>query len=344
MQILQNVSLADYSTMRLGGLAKNFVSVSSEDELMQALDFAAQNNLKTHILGGGSNTIFSDKGFNGLVIQNAVMGIKTLQTKDSLTLTVGAGEKWDDIVALGVDNGYFDIAALSLIPGTVGAAPVQNIGAYGQQVSDAIISVRAYDTVGLGFIEIPQADCGFAYRKSRFNTVDKSRFIITSIKLQLSRKTESAPFYADISNYFETHSIEQSSISPAQLRQAVSTVRVIKLPDPSTVANCGSFFKNPVVSAEEHAALLEKFPDLKSHQTDDGSLKLYAGQLIELCDLKNYHDPKTGMATWKNQALVLVNESAKSTNDLLLFKQFIVNAVEGAFNITLIQEPEFIEN
>lgn len=343
MHIQKNISLAQYSTMRLGGVASYLVEVHTEDELLEALEFAKHSALATHIVGGGSNTIFSDNGFNGLVIVNKISGIDTQIIQDNLDITCGAGETWDDLVALTVQKGYSDIAALSLIPGTAGAAPVQNIGAYGQQVSDVITSVRAYDTVNLVFVEIPQKDCGFAYRKSRFNTADKNRFIITSINLQLRRKTETAPFYADVSNYLEKHSIDQSSVAPEYLRQAVSTVRVIKLPDPNTVANCGSFFKNPVVTKDHFDTLIEQFPILRSHQTDDGQLKLYAGQLIELAGLKDYHDPKTGMATWKNQALVLINESATSTNDLLAFRQIIIEAVNKHFNITLVQEPELIK-
>ncbi len=162
--------------------------------------------------------------------------------------------------------------------------------------------------------------------------------------MQLNRKSESAPFYADVTRYFEEHSINTNSVSPAQLREAVSTVRVLKLPDPSTIANCGSFFKNPLVTAEKYTTLLAQFPELKAHETDDGELKLYGGQLIELCGLKDYHDEKTGMATWKNQALVLVNEHAQSAVDLEVFKNEITSKVRAKFGITLIQEPEYLDS
>lgn len=342
MTIAENVSLADYSTMRLGGPARYLATVQSEDELTEALSFARQSNVKIHICGGGSNTIFSDSGFDGLVIVNRILGISENVDGDTLELHIGGGENWDDVVALSVERGYFDIAALSLIPGTAGAAPVQNIGAYGQQVSDGIVSVRAYDVKNGEFVEILKQDCNFSYRHSRFNTADKGRFIITNIKLQLHRKSIRPPFYADVESYFQQHGVDSASVSPQQLREAVSTVRVIKLPDPRTIANTGSFFKNPVVTPEGYENLIARFPNLKAHQTDDGNLKLYAGQLIELAGLKDYHHDETGMATWKNQALVLVNESAESTRDLLKFKELVVDTVQKIFEITLVQEPELV--
>lgn len=343
MQIQKNVSLADYSTMRLGGVASELCVISSEEELVEAIKYAKSNNLKVHINGSGSNTIFGPAGFKGLVIVNSINGIEWTKLEDGAQVIIGAGENWDATVAYCVAQEFSDIAALSLIPGTTGAAPVQNIGAYGQQVSDSVVSVRAYDTHNGEFVELSKKECGFSYRQSRFNTSDKDRFIITSIKMRLFRKFESKPFYKDVAAYFESSGVDQNRVSPAQLREAVSAVRVKKLPDPATVANCGSFFKNPIITQQKFDSLRSDFPELKAHETDDGNLKLYGAQLIELCGLKDYHDPKTGMATWKNQALVLVNEHANTATDLQVFKQMIVNAVKERFGITLVQEPEFIE-
>lgn len=344
MKIQQNIPLAGYSTMKLGGNATYLCEVTSEGELEEAVQYATENNLGIHVVGSGSNSVFSAKGFAGLVIVNKIMGIKVVEEDEQLRLEVGAGEDWDSIVELTVANGFADMAALSLIPGTTGAAPIQNIGAYGQQISDVIESVKAYDTLEHKYVVLTNNECGFSYRGSRFNNTDKNRYIITSVKTQLSRKNIRAPFYADVSRYFQEHSYDETTITPAQLREAVSAVRVIKLPDPSTIASCGSFFKNPTVDKQTFENLQKKFPELKAHKTDDGNLKLYGAQLIELCGLKDFHDEATGMATWKNQALVLVNESADSTDDLLAFKAKVVKAVQQKFGITLIQEPEFIEN
>lgn len=343
MQIQENVSLAPYSTMRLGGDARFLAEVTDEDELVEALTFANEKQLATHIVGDGSNTVFGDKGFDGLVIVVSLIGVTKKASGEALLLDVSSGENWDGIVQLSVNEGFCDIAALSAIPGTAGAAPVQNIGAYGQQVSDSLVSVRAYDTTVDNFVTISRQDCNFSYRGSRFNTGDRGRFIITQITLRLSHTSVGPPFYQDLSAYFEHHAINQNAVSPSQLREAVTAIRAIKLPNPSVVANNGSFFRNPVVSANEFENLKQTFPELKAHKTDDGNLKLYGAQLIELVGMKDYHSAETGMATWKNQALVLVNESAKTTSDLLQFKQTIVDSVYKKFGVTLTQEPEFVE-
>lgn len=344
MKIEENVSLTSYSTMRLGGKARFLCSVSSEKEIEGAIEFARKRNLKIHVVGGGSNTIFSDGGFDGLVLANQVRGVDIDQDDDSAVLTVGAGEEWDGIVKQSVELGYCDIAALSLIPGSTGAAPVQNIGAYGQQLSDCVISVRAFDLEENTWVEILQQDCNFSYRTSRFNSSDKGRFIIASVKLRLDRKAVGRDFYSDIERYLNSQNIALNDVSPVQLREAVIAVRQAKLPDPNKIANTGSFFKNPIVSPETLKELQKHYPALKAHKTDDGNLKLYAGQLIELAGMKNVHDEETGMATWKTQALVLINEHATSTKDLLAFKRKIVTSVHAAFGITLKQEPELIGN
>lgn len=342
MKMQENVSLADYSTMRLGGPARYLCEVTSVGEIEEAVIFAQKNNLKILTIGGGSNTIFGDDGFDGLVIINKILGVEIDDSDERLELVIGSGEEWDAIVTKSVELGYGDIAALSLIPGSTGGAPVQNIGAYGQQISDCLVSVDAFDLETMKLISILRQNCNFSYRSSRFNKEDKGRFIITSVKLQLCRKKVSGPFYKDVARYFELHGISQTKATPRQLRDAVIAIRSAKLPDPKTVANTGSFFKNPIISKAQYHKLLEHYPQLKSHETDDGKLKLYAGQLIELAGLKNYHDQATGMATWKNQALVLVNESATTTADLLAFKKKVVTSVHAAFGVTLLQEPEFI--
>lgn len=329
--------------MRLGGIASHLCEIVTESDLLEALAYAKEHQLATHIVGEGSNSIFGAKGFRGLIIVNKILGVSESGNSEQMKLTIGSGENWDDIVSLTVEKGFSDIAALSLIPGTTGAAPVQNIGAYGQQISNSIISVRAYDCERADFVTLQKNECAFSYRHSRFNTTDKARFIITSVKMRLSRKTVSPPFYADVTAYFKEHGNNNSEITPSLLREAVSIVRVVKLPDPRDVASSGSFFKNPVVAEEVYQKLKDEFPELKVHKTDDGSSKLYGAQLIELCGLKNFHDAATGMATWKNQALVLINESAKTSDDLFKFKETIIQKVKDTFGITLIQEPEFIE-
>lgn len=326
--------------MRLGGKARYLIEVTTEQEVLEAIQFANAKSLQLHVIGEGSNTIFTDAGFSGLAIVNRIKGRDFKELEDSLEATVGAGENWDDLVAQTVEAGYGDIAALSKIPGTVGAAPVQNIGAYGQQISDSLISVRAFDIQTKEFKDILRSGCNFSYRHSRFNLEDKGRFIITSIKMRLYRKEVRPPFYADVEKYFAVHNIDTLNVTPADLRNAVTEIRTNKLPDPTMIANTGSFFGNPVVDEHTFATLQNDYPELKGHRTDDGRLKLYAGQLIELAGFKDYHDQTSGMATWHNQALVLVNECAKTTHDLLSFRQKITEGVKKQFGIQLDQEPE----
>lgn len=342
MDIQENISLAKHSTMKLGGKARYFTAVNSEEELVAAINFAEQKGVPVHILGDGSNTIFRQTGFDGLVIKNSITGIEETAKNNALHLKIGGGENWDEIVELSVKRGFSDIAAMSMIPGSCGAAPVQNIGAYGQQISDSLISLRAYDTKASSFVKLSSEQCRFYYRSSRFNGKDKYRFIITSISLKLNQKTANPPFYKDISTYFLDHFIDEKSVTPAQLRLATSSVRAFKLPDPSIVANTGSFFKNPLVSSKKFKQLKKSYPQLKAHETDDGMLKLYGAQLIDLAGMKDYHDEKTGMATWKNQALVMINEHAKTSDDLLTFKRRIIDAVQKRFDVTLEQEPELV--
>ncbi len=352
IQVQENASLVQYSTMRLGGSARYLVEIASEDDLLESLKFASEKNLKIHVVGTGSNTIFQDEGFHGLVIVNRIIGVTEESHDDTTVLTVGAGENWDDIVARSVNLGHSDIAVLSMIPGTVGAAPVQNIGAYGQQISDSIVSVRAYDTNTSEFSEVSKEACEFSYRHSRFNSTDKDRFIITSIKMRLCRKTIKPPLYADIEKYFTSNNIVAESVTPQDLRAAVIHIRSVKLPDPSVVANCGSFFKNPVITNGHFQDFKKKHPEISSTpdgwsqppywNLPDNTVKLAAGWLVEQAGFKDYHDAKTGMATWKNQSLVLINESAKTTVDLTAFKEMIVSSVYEKFGITLKQEPELV--
>lgn len=342
MKFEENISLAKYSTMRLGGNARYLCEVKSESDVEEAVKFADTKSLAIHVVGGGSNSIFSDDGFDGLMIVNKILGFKSEADDNSSVVTVGAGEAWDVVVEKSVELGFSDIAALSLIPGSAGAAPVQNIGAYGQQISDSLVSVRAFNLETARWEELLQNNCNFGYRTSRFNSEDKGKYIISSLKLRLSRKEEKPPFYAQVEATLQEKGLPTEKVDPQTLRDIVIAIRTKKLPDPNEIANTGSFFKNPVVSQETFKNLLTHYPTLKAHETDDGNLKLYAGQLIELAGLKDYHDKATGMATWKNQALVLVNEHARKTADLLAFKQKIVTSVHASFGITLKQEPELI--
>jgi UDP-N-acetylmuramate dehydrogenase len=290
---------------------------------------------------GGSNIVFGDHGYDGLVVLNKITGFSIEQSEDGFLVHIAAGEPWDAVVARTVEAGLTGIESLSLIPGAAGSAPVQNIGAYGQQISDSLVNVEAYDPSQHRFCEINHDACRFAYRRSRFNSEDKGKFAIVGMTLRLQKATPQPPFYKDVDQYLADNHI--TSVTPKVIRDAVIAIRTRKLPDPAKVANNGSFFRNPLIAESAYQELLTKFPELKANKTDDGQLKLYAGQLIDMAGLKGFHDPETGMATWDSQALVLVNEHATSAADLLHFKQKIIDKVQAMFGITLEQEPEYID-
>jgi UDP-N-acetylmuramate dehydrogenase len=257
-----------------------------------------------------------------------------------VTVTFGSGHSWDEAVRITTDKNLSGLEALSLIPGTVGATPVQNVGAYGQEIANVITELRAYDTQTKEFVNIPSSDCQFGYRTSRFKTTDAGRFIITSVTFKLSRQTPTPPFYESLQAYLDKNNI--TDYTPSTLRNAVIAIRSSKLPDPSQTANNGSFFANPIVPKKQYDKLIAKYPEIKSWELPDGSYKLAAGWLIEKAGFSGIHDAETGMATWPGQNLVIVNENATSTHQLIIFKQKIVDKVKELFDVTLEQEPELL--
>lgn len=341
MNFVQNVSLADYSTMGLGGPAAYLTEAASRDEVSAALSWARERNLPSIMIGGGSNIIWSDGGFPGLVIVDKILGYEVYEEDEhNVYLTLGGGEPWDSVVERSVAGGLTGIEALSLIPGTAGATPVQNVGAYGQEISQTLVSVEALDTQTGTLLNIPNSDCGFSYRNSRFKSNDRGRFYITGLTLHLTKGQPLPPFYGSVQTYFAAHKVHE--YTPAALREAVIAIRNSKLPDPAVVHNTGSFFANPIVDANQLVDLNGQFEHLPHWPLDNGGAKLSAAWLIEQAGFKDYHDQETGMATWPRQPLVLVNEQARSTADLLTFKQKIIDAVQTKFGITLVQEPEFL--
>lgn len=336
----QNVSLRDYSTMRLGGLAAYLIEIHTRQELSEAVDWAEQRRLPIIMIGGGSNIFWRDEGFDGLVIVNKLLRYEDFaEDETNHYVTVGAGEPWDSVVERSVTAGLSGIECLSLIPGSAGATPVQNVGAYGQEIADTLVSVEVYDRQTHRFLNIPNEDCGFAYRTSRFKTTDKERFFITALTLHLYATTPEPPFYGALQRYFEAHDI--TAFDVATLRNAVIAIRQAKLPDPAEIANNGSFFANPVVDQGTFAQIAADYDDVP-HWEVTGGIKLSAAWLIEQAGFKGIHDAETGMMTWPTQPLVFVNEKAQTTADLLAFRQKVLDAVQAKFMIELQQEPELL--
>lgn len=329
MIIRENVPLSELTTMRLGGPAKFLIDIESQDDIKKAHLFAMERNLPVFVLGGGANTIAKDAGFPGVIIRNAMTGI--IRQSSSLIEVMG-GTDWDAVVAYSCDNDLTGIEALSKIPGLAGAAPVQNIGAYGQDISDTFISAKVYDFPTGEFKTLTKSDFGFSYRKSILNTTEKGRYFVISIVLELTDGEMPRPFYNSVERYIAEHNI--TDFSPASIRQIVSTIRADKLPDPRDKASSGSFFKNIYLTAPE-AKLAEAkgYPVYHGH---DG-LKINSAWLIEQCGFKG--QLLHGMRVNDKAPLVLINESATGYDDLAAARAEIQAAVKDKFNYNLEQEP-----
>lgn len=341
MQLQENVSLTDFSTMRLGGTTRYLVSVTNRQELIDAVNWAEKQQVPLLMIGGGSNIVWRDEGYDGLLIVNRMRGYRDVAEGDDHFVTISAGENWDDVVRRTVEAGLTGIECLSLVPGSAGGTPVQNVGAYGQEIADTLVQVEAYDMQTKTFCNIAAADCDFAYRTSRFKAADHGRFLIVSLTLRLHAGNPEPPFYAGLQRYLDEHKITE--YTPESIREAVIAIRSAKLPDPAKIANTGSFFGNPVVTSAEFERIAAEFGDNIPHwEVGTGKVKLAAAWLIEQAGFKDKHDVATGMATWPTQPLVLVNEKAGSTADLITFKRQIEDAVRQKFGVILVQEPELL--
>lgn len=328
MKILENVPLKNLTTMRLGGPAKYVIEIEKPEEISAAQNFALERNLPIFVLGGGANTIAKDEGFDGVIIRNVMVGIK----EDLFNLYVMGGTEWDDVVAFACEKGLTGIEALSKIPGLAGAAPVQNIGAYGQDISGTLIEADVYDFKTREFKTLKKDDFSFSYRRSIINTTEKGRYFVISITLGLKKGEMSRPFYNSIERYIEENNT--TDFSPASIRSIVNEIRANKLPDPKEKASAGSFFKNIYLTEEEAKAAEEKgFPVYHGH---DG-YKINSGWLIENAGLKGklLH----GMRVSDKAALILINESAKGYKDLAKARAEIIATVKEKFGYTLEQEP-----
>lgn len=332
MRVNENILISSLTTMRLGGPARYVLEVTSPQEVADAYGFAEQFRLRTFPLGYGANTLGHDEGFNGAIIINRMQGIADDFTADGARLKVMGGEYWDNVVAHACEKGLTGIEALSKIPGLAGSAPVQNIGAYGQQLSDTLESVDVYDTASRTFRTLTKENLHFDYRQSIFNTTERGRYFIISITLKLTPGEMPRPFYNSLERYIDDHSV--TDFSPQSIRQIVSAIRDTKLPDPLKVASAGSFFHNIYISDEEAEKAIEKgYP---MHRGKDGN-KISAAWLIEQAGFKGklLH----GIRVSDKAPLVLINESAKSYNDLEKAREEIVGHVYDKFGWWLEQEP-----
>jgi len=336
MEVHTNIPLKNFTTMKLGGPARFFVEIHTVDELIAVHRNATAKKLPVFILGGGSNVIAKDEGFAGLVIHNRIPGFEVLTDDiNTTTIKIGAGENWDSVVKRTVDMRLTGIEAMSMIPGTSGAAPVQNVGAYGQEISETLVSLEAYDSQTDSIVTLTNEQCGFSYRNSIFRDSQKGRYVITSITLELSKSLPQPPFYDALQTYFDEHSI--TFFTQQTIRETVMAIRTDKLPDPTITPNTGSFFKNAIVEEWQLNELKQTYPDIKAFEMGGGMFKIPTGWLIEQTGLKG--QVIHGMRVHDKNALVLINESATNYNDLAQARDQIIGAVRDKFRIQIEQEP-----
>lgn len=337
LQIQENVSLKNFNTFGVDASARYFVEISHQEELAELFLDPQWHSTRRLVLGGGSNMLLVDD-FDGLVIRINIRGIEHRIRHNDVFVEAGAGEVWNDLVNYCILRGYAGIENLSLIPGSVGAAPIQNIGAYGVEVKDVFHSCCAFE-IATGILKtFDKADCRFDYRESIFKNELKGRYIIVSVKLQLSLIPQLNLKYGAIETELAARNIHSPAIR--DVSQAVSHIRVSKLPDPSTIGNAGSFFKNPIITAGQFAEIQARFPDVVHYPATNGLIKLAAGWLIEQCGWKGKTIGNTG--TWKNQALVLVNCGNATGKEVYAFSSQIIDSVYTKFGVLLEREVNII--
>ncbi|MCK2147860.1 UDP-N-acetylmuramate dehydrogenase [Marinobacter alexandrii] len=330
---MEYVELSERNTLRVAAVARYYLEVRDAEELSDALAWAERQELRTLILGGGSNLVF-DGDFDGLVVRVAMRGRRWEQASDQeATLVLGAGENWHEAVLYAAGAGYRGIENLALIPGTAGAAPVQNIGAYGVELCDTLVSVTALDRQSGNLVTVQREACEFAYRDSLFKR-SPGRYVITEIRLRLSRSKPLQLGYRDLEEYLAETSA--SELTVMDVATAVMAIRRRKLPDPEMIPNAGSFFKNPVVPSADYQSLLVRYPDIVGY-AQSSTVKLAAAWLIDQCGWKGFRNQSVGVHN--RQALVLINHSGGTGRDILELAAKIRASVQDKFGVELEMEP-----
>ena len=333
MKILTNYPLKKYHTFGTDVYANYFTEINTVDAFKELQQTEVYKNNVSLILGGGSNLLFT-KNYEGLVIKNNLSGIEVVkQDDDYVYVKAAAGENWHGFVLYCVNNNYGGVENLALIPGCVGASPMQNIGAYGAEIKDVCHQVNAIDTKTGEEKTFSNADCKFGYRESVFKHIYKNKYLITSVVFKLNKKPVFNTSYGAIEQELKTMD-RQPSVKA--ISDAVINIRSSKLPDPAKIGNAGSFFKNPEVSKQKHDELKEQFPNLVAYALNNGNYKLAAGWLIEQCGFKGKRFGDAGVHI--NQALVLVNYDKASGNEIYNLSQQILDALQDKFGIALERE------
>ncbi len=338
MEIAKNLSLKSFNTFSIDASARAFVNALDEDEMFEILSAETLKPYSKFILGGGSNILFT-KNYQGLVIKNSIPGIEIIKQDDnSAIVEAGAGVNWNELVNYCVDRNLGGIENLALIPGTAGAAPIQNIGAYGEELSETFHSLRGFYIETVKPAIFYKSDCNFGYRNSIFKNKLRNRFVVTKIQLMLNKNPEIKTGYGNVRD--ELEKTGKSSFTISDVRDAVVKIRKEKLPDPALIGNAGSFFKNPEIRPELYNLLKEKYPDLKAYPLDNRNIKLSAAWLIDKAGWKGMRKGNTG--THSKQALVIVNHGGASGEEILHFAKEIKRSVYEKFEVVLEEEVNII--
>ncbi|HXB99822.1 MAG TPA: UDP-N-acetylmuramate dehydrogenase [Terriglobales bacterium] len=366
MTIQETVPLAPLTTLHVGGAARYFAELKREDEIQEAAEFAKTRDLPLFVLGGGSNLVVADSGWPGLVLRIAIGGISAPTigpntggppTGNAILFSVGAGVNWDDFVAQAVVQNCAGVECLSGIPGSVGGTPVQNVGAYGQEVSDTIESVRAFDLKKDSIVILPKPACGFRYRSSIFNTTERGRYIILRVNYRLKRGDAPSLKYADLQKYFAERlaqpSAKKTLPSLAEVRDAVREIRrgkgMLIVPGDEDCRSAGSFFKNPVLDEDQFKELVARaaakgleIPNYPARSQDkDAQHKVSAAWLVEHSGFaKGYVAGAAGIS--HKHALALINREDAKASDIVALKDEIQRGVQEAWGILLEPEPVFV--
>lgn len=336
MEIQENISLKSFNSFGIDANAKFLANVSNTDKVSEVFDRCKEEKLL--ILGGGSNILFT-KDFDGLVLRNCIKGIDVLgENEDSVLIRFGAGEIWHNAVLHCIEMGFAGIENLSLIPGNCGAAPMQNIGAYGVEIKQVFESLDAFHIPSGKVHSFSNSDCNFGYRESVFKNKVKGEYLILNITLRLNKKADFNVSYGAINQELERMGVTELSIKAVS--DAVINIRQSKLPDPKKIGNAGSFFKNPIVSKELLHEIQKSYPDVVNYPVGDEKVKLAAGWLIDQAGWKGYRDQDFGVH--KNQALVLVNYGQAKGKEIYDLSQEILQSVKEKYEVELEREVNII--
>lgn len=335
IEIKEQCKLSDYTTIHLGGIADYLVEVSSIEELKAALQFAREQTATPPlVIGGGSNILFADEGYRGLVIVNRIAGYRIAESENEAMLMAGAGEILDDVVRRTAESRLWGLENLSSIPGSVGATPVQNVGAYGVEVSSLIKEVKAIHSQTLEEKTFANSECRFSYRDSYFKTPEGKEWIVVEVIFKLRKNFSPILHYGSL-----TELSNSEALTPAEVRTKVQEIRSEKFPDWNEVGTAGSFFKNPIISKNEFEELQDKYPEIVGHKVSEEEVKVSLGWILDkVCNLRGYCEGN--VCLYEKQALVLVVEKGASATEVNNFVKKITGLVFEKIKIKI--EPEVL--